>query len=335
MAFLEGTVKLPGVGTVKKSYAAAGLAVAGAAIVITLRRRKARAAAGTAPGGDPFPPDGTTGDPTDPNSTDPATGLTYGDEQAGYGVGGGAGMSAAATDAFPWDGTYGVSGDPNSIDPGTGVTYGNEGGLGGGGSGGTGGGSGGPPFSTNAAWAAYAVQQLADTAGKDAGQVTDALGLYINGQAVTAAQRQLIEDARAIAGPPPVAGPGNFPPSIRMQGTSTGGKTTAANPVHGIHVTAIERTDATVAWKPAEHATFYSVKITTGKTTVRTQDTTTASSHIGGLKPATRYEVSVLARPAKASAHPATVSFTTQKPPMKPRPVHKPGPGRGVREHPG
>lgn len=284
MAFLEGTVKVPGVGQVKKTYAAAGVAVVGVLAVVYYRSRHgaaAPAAAGTiASGTDPYPADGTVGDPTDLYSTDPATGITYGDEQAGFSNFGGFTGS-------------GGSGD-------------------GSGGGSTGDGSA-PPFTTNAQWSAFALAQLVAGSGKNPGPVTDALGLYVNGQAVSDAQKVIIDDAIAVAGPPPVAGPAGFPPSIRMTGSSDGGKTYAANPVTGIHASGIERTDATVSWHPSPHATYYTVKITTGKITVRTQDSTTASSHIGGLKPGTKYDVTVLANPARPSAHTAHVSFTTQK----------------------
>lgn len=310
--FLEGKWDIPHVGQVPKIAAVGGLAVVG---VLIWRYRTQQASAPAAANGDSsagadqYPPDGTTGDPSDPYSTDPATGQTYGDEQLGGNLGSASGLVTGA-DSYPWDGTYGNTGDPNSIDPLTGVTYGDEGG--GGGGGGVSG-SAGPPFSTNSQWSAYALQQLTGTSGMDAGTVTDALGLYLNGQTVTAAQKQIIDDAIAVAGSPPVAAASGFPPSIRTSEPSTGGKTYATNPVTGLKVSKIDTTTATASWKASPHATNYTVKVTSGKKTIRTKASNSASTELHGLTAGTRYEVQVIANPARSSAKHASATFTTKR----------------------
>jgi PASTA domain len=139
--------------------------------------------------GDPYPPDGTYGNPEDPYSTDPETGMTYGDEQlyggdSGYGLG---------------SGYY----------PGTGVTTTGTGGTPGPGS-----------FTTNADWASYAEEQLQGVV--DPTSLSAALGVYLTGRPANDDQVSLIDQAIAIAGYPPVSGPGNNPPGI-VQGSGGGG----------------------------------------------------------------------------------------------------------------
>lgn len=100
MTILQGDVKVPGIKQpVPKWGVAAGLAVTGIAIYIHYRNNQGSGGAaapagvsgvvpGAGGGSDPFPWDGTYGNPADPNSMDTATGSTYGDE-------GGSGLSGA------------------------------------------------------------------------------------------------------------------------------------------------------------------------------------------------------------------------------------------------
>lgn len=233
MAALEGNVKVPVIGNVPKKAAAGGLLVVGTLVVVYYVRKRNAAAAGTAASGstaaDQYPPDGTTGNPQDPYSTDPATNQTYGDEAAGSGgtYGAYSGVSAQ-TDTYPWDGTTGNEADPYSLDPGSGITYGDEGLA----SGGTGtGGTGGPPFANNSAWENWAVQQLiTNDPGISQANLTTALGLYLNGQPVSPADKTLIFDATGTAGDPPVAGPNGYPPKVRTDGSKGGGSGTVTVP---------------------------------------------------------------------------------------------------------
>jgi len=231
MAALEGNVKVPLVGTVPKKAVAGSLAVVGILVVVYYVRKgnaastaAQTAAAGAATATDQYPPDGTVGNPQDPYSTDPATGATYGDENSGSGGTYGAygGLGTAMTGTYPWDGTTGNEADPYSLDPASGVTYGDEGLATGGTSANP---SGGPPFANNSDWENWVTQQLqADDPGINAGDLTTALGLYLNGQPVDPAQKTLIFDATGTGGDPPVAGPANYPPKVRTNG-DTGGKT--------------------------------------------------------------------------------------------------------------
>jgi PASTA domain len=197
---MAGEVKVPGVGPVPKKYIGIGAVILAAILAVAYyRHSKAQAVPATTPsagsaafdagftGGvpdlaenDPYPPDGTVGDPTDPNSTDPATGATYGDEQSGYGTTAGGGSYQGP---FPGGGS------------------GNQGG--------------GPPFASNAAWAQAAEAELTAN-GSSATVVQVALGRYLNGQAVSKAQQNVIDAATGLEGEPPVAGKDGFPPAIRL-----------------------------------------------------------------------------------------------------------------------
>lgn len=73
-----------------------------------------------------------------------------------------------------------------------------------------------PTFTDNASWMQYAEAYLVQNEGDDAATLGNALGKYLAGAQVTAAQQQLIEQAIAAANKPPVSGPDGFPPSIRL-----------------------------------------------------------------------------------------------------------------------
>lgn len=235
MAALEGDIKIPLVGKVPKKAAVGGVAVVGVLVVVYYVRKGSgsgttAAAAAAATATDQYPPDGTTGDPTDPYSTDPATGQTYGDEASGSGGAYTAGDNGGSIDSgsFPWDGTTGDQADPYSLDPATGSTFGDEGISGGAGGGSS---SGGPPFSSNSAWEAWAIQQLqTDDPGINQSNLTSALGEYLNGQPVDPADKALIFSATGAAGDPPVPGANGYPPNVRTNGSTGGAGATVAVP---------------------------------------------------------------------------------------------------------
>jgi hypothetical protein len=228
---LDGDIQVPAVGKVSRKTAAGGLAVVALLIGIYYYRKRQNAsaastAASAATSTNQYPPDGTVGNPDDPYSTDPATGQTYGNEAAGSGGTYGAYDTGddegdlETSDSYPWDGSVGNEDDPYSLDPASGITYGDEGLATGGTSANP---SGGPPFANNSDWETWAIQQLSTSDPSiDTDGLTTALGLYLNGQPVTAAQKTLIFDATGIAGDPPVAGPNNYPPNVQTNG-STGG----------------------------------------------------------------------------------------------------------------
>jgi hypothetical protein len=274
---MAGTVKVPGAGRVPKGAAIAGLVAVGGLIAWHyVKKKNAATATPAATPTDQYPPDGTTGNPADPYSTDPATGATYGDEAAGSG------------------GTFGAFGPGGS-----GITMGTAGTTG----------TGGPPFSSNSAWTNWVITQMTtQNPALNVGALTNALGLYVEGQPVTAAQKTLVDDARAIGGDPPVAGASGFPPSVRTDG-GKGGHVTAHNPVAGLREAPSGKGEAKITWDKADHATGYKVSLSGGA--IR-HDTTSGTEHaFTGLK-AGRFTASVLATPASAGARPAAIDVTVK-----------------------
>lgn len=178
---MSETVKIPLVGETKKSTAVvAGLAVAGVFLVLWSRQRKAAAAG------------------TDTGNIDPATGYPSGspadqqalaDQQAAQDTSGGlAGLGPGGFTAAPF---YGTGGSPGAVAPGPGG------------------------FVDNAEWAQYAQQYLTQNTGASPAAVGQALGAYIQGQPLTPEEIQVVEEAIAFAGKPPVAGAHGDPPGFR------------------------------------------------------------------------------------------------------------------------
>lgn len=279
---LEGTVKVPGIKQPFPKWAvAAGLAGVGVAIILYYRKKQAAPAATPT---DQYPPDGTVGNPQDPYSTDPATGQTYGNEAVG---------SGGTFSAFGPD-TSGLTGTP---DTGTTGPYQTPGG---------------PPFATNNAWADWVTQELqAANPAISAGALINALGLYLAGQPLTAAEKTYVFDAEALAGPPPVAGPGGYPPKVRSDG-SKGGKTFAVNPVRGLKAAA-RYTQVDLHWDPAKHATSYEITWTHGGRKIGSRPLTATHATLHNLREGEYYHIAVLARPAEKGAHAAAVEIHTQK----------------------
>lgn len=193
---MADTVNLFG-SQVKKGYVIAGGVVLVAAVAYGwYKNRQSAQQAGTAaagttaasPSGDPYPPDGTTGNPSDPYSTDPATGETYGDEADGGYIGDG------LSNLGGYYGNSGLYGD------GTGFEQPGD-------------------FTSDAYWAQYCEQYMGSS-GDDS--ISQALGAYITGAQVTSDEVSIIEQAIAIAGFPPVAGTNGYPPSINTGGSGNG-----------------------------------------------------------------------------------------------------------------
>lgn len=92
------------------------------------------------------------------------------------------------------------------------------------------------PITTNAAWAQAAENYLTENGGYDAGTVAAALGIYITGSTLSAAQQAIVEAAIAFEGYPPTAGASGYPPALHTSasagqgggtGTGSGGGTGA------------------------------------------------------------------------------------------------------------
>jgi hypothetical protein len=285
--FLEGTVKVPGISRpLPKAAVLAAVTVTGIGIYIYWRKQQGTPAAASAGTGTAAPD--TTG------------------------------AVPGSADAYPWDGTYGNPSDPYSQDPASGETYGDE-------TGGAyyppsapapGGGYGtlpGPPFSSNPAWSAYAIQQLTGEAEFNADTVVTALGLYLDGQVLDADDQSIVYAAQAVAGQVPVAGPGGYPPKLRTAAAGhKGGAAYAANPVKGLHA-AGGKGSVKVTWDKSDHATGYLVALqnTTGHNSAGTVTVTGLAHTFTGLKDGDEFRVTVTAKPAAKGAASASATART------------------------
>ena len=200
MAGLDGTIKLPAVGEVKKKTA---LIVGGSAIVIGgvvyIRNRKAASASDS----------GTSTDTSASNQSgtdsgiDPATGIPYADE------GGSEGIDPATGIPYAEESSLGDFGDiGGEIDPNTGIPFADEFG-GGSGNIGTGGAVGGG-ITTKEEWVQQAESDL------NAPALGGAAAKIFGGLSVTKNEKDLFLEAVGLEGPPP----GGYPTPIKLQDTA-------------------------------------------------------------------------------------------------------------------
>lgn len=294
---------------------------------------------------DQYPADGTVGDPSDLYSTDPATGMTYGDEAStGFSDYGGLGSAYGAGAVSPY---YGAG-------TATGSLLGNPG-----------------SFTSNAQWAQYVEQQL-DNSGIDPTSLSAAIGKYLTGQAMTTDQGDLVDQAIAIGGYPPVSGPSGYPPAMNISvttststagststntgsgsgssssGSSSGSSTGSSSgtpittpggnpppdvsppPAKGgpitvtpdnLHVTNLYSNSVRVAWSapsiPSGQGplTGYTAQVFNSNGSAEGTPWTVSPNQLfanaGGLKSKTSYHINVWCDPARTGGPHASVSFTT------------------------
>jgi hypothetical protein len=197
---LDGTVKLPVFGTVRKKTAA-GAGLGAVVLVIGIYWYRQHKAASASPAASPA----SSATVTDPagnvcSAVNPATGFCPGTAQDI------AAQQQAEAGYYPYvDG--GGSGSPFGLTTGTAPVETTA------------------EFANNAAWAQASETYLGSN-GADA--IAAALAKYISGQQITTDQQTTVEEAIAAEGYPPVAGANGYPPSMNVTGGSSG--TTAPVP---------------------------------------------------------------------------------------------------------
>ena len=243
-----------------------------------------------------YPPDGTTGNPSDPYSTDPATGQTYGDEQSN-----GAGAYGAGYGEFSGYNS-GLAGPQSYTQPGSGAVSTSS-------------------YSSNAAWAQAVETGLSDI-GYSPTDVSGALGAWMAGQNLTAAQASIVQAAIAEFGDPPS---GSYPilraPTSTHGGGSGGGttpppvttpkKATKPGMPSGVSETAVTTNGFHVIWHAAKGATSYRVRVTYQSKLVFEGTTAQTSINVSGLHPNQTYTVHV------AASNSAGMSSETNGPAVK------------------
>jgi len=190
-------------------------------------------------------------------------------------------------------------------------------------------------FTNDAQWAQAAETFLIDSdQNTNAETINNALGNYINGRPVTAAQRSIIQQAIAFEGMPPVGGSGGNPPGI-VDSTAT--PPTVKNVTHkpgGLRAVNITTKSATLQCTSLQNATQYHWRVWEADAAhhvVVDEKTATTSNPISGLKPGKSYGWHVAGSAnSKDGLFSYTAHFTTRKnaTPVKhkfPDPIMHPG----------
>lgn len=213
--------------------------------------------------------------------------------------------------------------DTTGIDPATGFPYGSpedQAALASMGSGfgypggGPGGGTGGPlptgtgGFTTNSQWA-QAAESYMGSNGNDA--IAAALGKYLTGQPVTGDQAQIIEEAIAAEGNPPVNGPNGMPPSFKTIPGGGGTGAHAHNPVTGLRATP-GTTGIDLTWDASANATDYLVTAVGPGAPAAFKTGGQTSTRVRGVRPKTHYDIRVRAQPGGTGGTDAHVQTTTK-----------------------
>lgn len=296
----KGDVKLPGVGPVSKKWF---IIVGGGAVVtiayVSYKKKSAAAAAPSAAAAD------TTG-------TSALSGQPCVDENGNPGVYDDTGTCQVDTSAlggyYAGSGAGGVSGVTTPVA-------------------GTGG------FTTNGQWSQQVIMDVQSLGtGVDVPTLTAALGAYIAGQPVSAAQQSLIDQAISIDGYPPVAGANGYPPAMLNQPVAPPASTpaTAMTGVAkypaptGLKVESIGISSALLVWNAETTQTpppeSYTVQVWTSKGASKLAwESTVEPDQVSGLVQATAvglttktaYHVLVWANGGTASPPGASLSFTT------------------------
>lgn len=159
-------------------------------------------------------------------------------------------------------------------------------------------------YANNDAWSEAAVNYLVGL-GISPTEATNAIQLYLAGQALTTQQQADVNEAIQALGAPPTL-PDAAPPNTTGTGTGTGtGGVSASNPPTGVTISAKTPTSLTVKWNKAANATGYDIQAGETKGSHKYGTSTgpnTTSATIGGLAADTHYFVQVQAKPAKAGA---------------------------------
>lgn len=189
-------------------------------------------------------------------------------------------------------------------------------------------------FTTNGQWTQQAEADMSNT-GVDPGVLAVALGAYIAGSPVTAAQHSLIDQAIAFEGYPPVAGASGYPPAVKAQPITPPPTTTppvtkppAATGVTkypaptALKASSVGISSVLLSWtdvptKPT--ASSYTIAVydkaghLASQTTASAPDMPGAHTQVtvGGLKTKTAYHANVWANGGKQAPPHATVTFTT------------------------
>lgn len=292
MAMLDGKIA----GVDKKYVAAGGVLLAGVLVVVYYRSKKQAAASSSSSTGTVTDPAGNVCAALDPNS--------------GYCPGTPQDTAYQQSTLLGTDSASYVGGQIIGYDQ-----YGNPIYSGGGTTGAQVPGS----YTNNAQWSQAAQSTLVtDDPSVDPGTIATALGLYITGGAVTAEQQQLIEQAIAMQGYPPIGGPNGFPPSIKTSsGTGNPPPPKGSKPgaPSDLIVSNTSKSTISVSWRPGSNATSYNFGISpapSGGSGGNHNIGARTQYNVSGIQKGKTYTVTVTAQNSAGVSAAATRSFKGQ-----------------------
>lgn len=138
----------------------------------------------------------------------------------------------------------------------------------GGGVGGIGGGSGGATstspgtFGNNAQWSQFVQQYMTDNQiVSDGSLLASALGKYLGGRQVSTDENNLIQQAIAFGGFPPIAGTNGYPPAINVSASPPPTQPAPMPAPTGISATLVGPGRIAVNWNPVPGATLYTIGV--------------------------------------------------------------------------
>lgn len=252
---MAGTMNVPGIGNVNKTYVYAGGALVVGIVGYAYYKRRQQdnqAAADATAGTDSTTPTDTTGTGDTGSVYQPPVG--YDSSAYDYSYGGSAGAYSP-----PY---YYSPGSPNA-----------------------------PVLATDAAWFQAAVSWLEQN-GTDSQAAAAALGNYMHNICMTESQANIVREAEGALGRPPQT---SHNIAICSASGGSGGGTTTPTPTapSGLHVTSTGKTTVGLSWHGVSHATHY--RIYRAGVSSHIGDVTGTSFTVHGLKRRTHYTFHVRA----------------------------------------
>jgi hypothetical protein len=155
---------------------------------------------------------------------------------------------------------------------------------------------------TNAEWTQAALSAL-EAQGVAGTTALAAIGMYLAGQPVSAANAQIVQQAIALEGYPPQQGPNGYPPAIQQQQSTGQGGGTGTTPATskapkaatGLRVTSASKNSISYTWTGVPGSQFYDTYATYQGQRIGYQRITTAKRTISGLSPNRTYTLHVIA----------------------------------------
>lgn len=161
-------------------------------------------------------------------------------------------------------------------------------------------------FISNAAWAQAYEEYAVNNIQSDSTTVAAALGKYLTGQPLTQDQLNIVEQAIAFEGLPPIAGTNGYPPSYNLGTTAPPTVPTQSTGVGNWNLSAVVKgpTEVDLSWaNQGSNYPSYQINYGIGSTGPFKTRVSGTTARIGALKPSTTYQFSISAIDTKGNVH--------------------------------